>query len=392
MPIHNSDGWTAEDFIDLPSPTLVEEDPWDAPLIAESQELTASGKLDVSDGSSLAASALDGKQSHSQLALDIDGLDSGDTPLDSSSGLEVETPPLDSDFPDAWFQDDPVSEIDAESQDDPVPTAEFDPDLGDDLYGPVEEINLTDVDIRLDQFLARLSLSNDQTTIVRAHLESFSQARLSNWLPWLNSKVWTPQMLTSFVQFHSHWETMPDWWESRRRSWQYEWKIRESPMSNILSRDDAYEIVRYRIGCPAQDVIDDLWFDEWDYYSMWRHGFWSFAKFAKFRATLNQGEDWRGLVEWADLDEELERDSFRRYDAEVAQQYIVGKIPLREDGAIRYSYVSCLPRWYSIQDWHPEDEWHDNLGWPMQVADLTESRITDGGPQGSIWPIGGRNV
>ena len=163
---------------------------------------------------------------------------------------------------------------------------------------------------------------------------------------------------------------MPEWWESRWRGWRYEWRVSKPLLSNILSRDDAFEIVRCRIEYSPDEIVDGLWFEEWDYYSLWRHGFWSFAKFAKFRASLNPAEDWHRLVGWADLDEEIERDSLRRYDAEVARQYLAGEIPLLEDGIIRHLYGSNLPRWYAIQDWYPADEWHDNLDWPTQVAEL----------------------
>ena len=382
-----------EDFIDLPSPSPVEEDPWDAVAKAKVRERPAYTK--TGDGLPSSVSASDGIQRHTQLTLGVDDLvedsESEDTQLIPPDD-EVGNSTLDVDIPDEWFKDDAESDIDLDLSDDPIPIAEFDPDLSEELYGPVEEINLTDVEIRLDQFLARLSLSNDQTIVVRTHLESFSRARLSNWLPWLNSKVWTSDMFTDFVRFHSHWEAMPEWWESRWHSLRYGWRVSTSPMSNILSRDDAYEIVRCRIGNLAQDVVDDLWFGEWDYYSMWRHGFWSFAKFARFRAALNPGEDWRSLVEWTDLDDDLEQTTIPSWDTEITRQSIDGKIPLWENDLCTYSYVSALPGWYVIQDWYQEDEWHDNLGWAVQEVGVSVPSGVEKRLVGSFWPIGGRNV
>ena len=292
MQVNSLGFWTDDDF-ELPAHTQIEEDPWDTTVVVEEPVPS------VEVGTELLS-------------------------IGASPAYEVENSLQGSDLPNDWSKDEPESESDATASDELDPTAEFDPELSESLYGQVEEINLTDVDIRLDHFLSRFTLSDEQSFIIRDHLTSFSQARLSNWLPWLNSKDWTPQMLTSFVQFHSHWETMPVWWESwwYRRS--YGWRVKLPPMANILSRDDAYQIVSRRINCAAQDIVDDDWFDEWNYYSMWRHGFWSFAKFAKFRAALNGGEEWFSLIEWADLDSDIET-MYQIRDMEIIRQSILEK-------------------------------------------------------------------
>ena len=359
MPIHDSVGWMAEDFIDPPAQNLMEEDPWDVPVLAESQELTAFDELEMEGEPASVTSALDRKQPHSRFTFDTADLDSDDIALDPPLGLEAEISLLDSEPPDDWFVYDTEPDLDSILLDEPVPTAEFNPELSEDLYGAVNEINLTEVNIRLDQFLAQLSLSDDQASIIRAHLETFSQSRLISWLPWLNSKEWTPRLLTSFVRFHRHWETMPEWWESWWHDWRCGWNINTSSAPNILSRDAAYEIVRYRINYSPHDMVVGLWFEEWDCYSMWRYGFESFAKFAMFRAAISPDDDWRSWVDWADSDDDIELDKAKSYNELAIQQYTDGKIPLWEDQLVR---VSSLPHWFAIQDWYPRDEWHDNLG------------------------------
>ena len=294
---------------------------------------------------------------------------SGDT-VTSRTSQAIETVEDESDLPAEWFHHYSDVELDAESPEEPIPTIEFDPELNEELYSEygfihtTEYIDLTyDAYIRLDSFLASVGLSEEQNNEVRQHLENFSRSRLSNWLPWLNSKLWTAQTLLMFVQFHNYWESNPEWWESRRYHRRYGWQPRGMPLSNILSRDDAYRIVHLRIDLHPEEMINPAWFEEWDYHSLWRHGFWSFASFAKFRSTLNDGEEWKSLILWRSAEEDVELDSWRDQTIDWAAGSPGDKFPTSEDAVPPYSHISSLPRWYDIQDWYPKSEWHDNLGW-----------------------------
>ncbi len=317
---------------------------------------------------------------------------------ESSTSQTIETLKDEADFPAEWFHDDPDVESDEESPEDPIPTAEFDPELSEELYQEsefihiAESIDLTyDAYLRLDLFLAGLGLSEEQDNDIREHLTKFSRSRLSNWLPWLDSKLWTAQTLLRFIQFHNCWESNPEWWESRWHHRKYGWQPRRMPLSNILSRDDAYRIVHLRIDLHPEEMIAPAWFEEWDYYSLWRHGFWSFASFAKFRSTLNDGEEWKNLISWSSVEEDIETEFWRDQTIDWTIGAAGGKFPTDEDTIPPYSHISSLPRWYDIQDWYLKSEWHDNLGWNIPGMETEESRIQPGGSQGPIWPFGGRN-
>ena len=270
---------------------------------------------------------------------------------------------------------------------------EFDPDLSDDLYVRAEIIDLSNVYIRLDIFLSGIGLSKDQDDQIRTHLRNFSTARLSNWLPWLNSKVWTGRTLLAFIQFHNHWENTPEWWESRWHHRIAGWEIRQPTMSNILSRDNAYQIVHQRIHLHPDEMIDPLWLEEWGYHSLWRYGFYSFATFAHFRARLNDYEEWESLIGWHSYYNDIQYDLWLRDDMDRIYRSANGRIPVREDDTPHpiHSFSSSVPRWYAIQDWYEEYEWHDNLGWALHSMETPTLYNLADSSQGPIWPIGGRN-
>ncbi len=301
------------------------------------------------------------------------------------------SPDDDLDIPSDWFEDELEASQDTEPPDLPVPAFEYDPNLSVDLYQGAEFIDLTDVDIRLDLFLASVGLSDDQGRQIRDHLKKFSRARLSNWLPWLVSKPWTGRTLLMFVQFHNRWEGVPERWESRWCFRTYGWQSAKSPMSNILSRDAAYRIVHQRINCHPEEMIDPMWFEEWDYHSLWRHGFLSFASFATFRSALNDGEEWKTLIFWQNAERDMESYFRRDHIMDSTLRSTDGGTPTPEDEVPPYSHTSSVPRWYHIQDWYPEHEWHDNLGWNIPSVGAAESSNASETSPGPVWPIGGRN-
>ena len=395
MQTDSADRWRAQDFIDEPTPNFDEEDPWDPVRILDRssppQKFTPKNSAAIAGRTpSVPDDREDNEQPHSVSAQDT-----------FPSYQVEETFPDEPDMPDGWFEDAPSvgsefegdSGVDLEEEplEEPIPTDEFDPDLSNELYQEPESIDLTDIDIRFDKFLASVGLSEYQDEQIRDHLKEFSKARLSNWLPWLASKIWTARTLLLFVQFHNNWEDNPEWWESRRYHWRRGWQPMELPISNILSRDNAYIIVHQRMRLPPDEMIDPLWFEEWDYHSLWKHGFWSFASFVKFRAALNDGEEWASLVKWQSADHDMEMDSWLPYIADQMPRSANDSIPVQEDCLPPYSHATTLPRWYDIQDWYPKHEWHDNLDWNIPSLEIDNPLALQESSQGPIWPIGGRN-
>ena len=362
MSTDNEGDWGTQDFVDDSAPISPENDPWDTLSISLSSASPAAsaprnGPPAVAPTSGVAAPGVEDTQSYSQ-----------DTAALSSVSLSNEDDEFD--VPLDWFDDGAEEEQQVEPPESPLPVLEYDPNLGEGLYQIAEFIDLTDVELRLDLFLARVDPSAEEDLQVRNHLKTFSNARLSNWLPWLASKVWTGRSLLLFVQFHIFWEGTLEWWESRWYFRRFGWQCMRSPMSNILTRDDVYRLVHRRRHIRPEEMIDPVWFEEWDYHSLWRHGFLSFASFASFRSELNEGEEWKSLVAWRSPEEDLELSFWQHQSMDWEGRQFTGNLPTAEDMVPTYSYSSSLPRWYVIQDWHPEREWHDNLGWNMPSQSL----------------------
>ena len=383
MSTDNEGDWDPRDFVDDSAPISPENDPWDTLSISLSSASRAAsaprnGPPTVAPTSGVAAPGVEDTQSHSQ-----------DTAALSSVSLSNEDDEFD--VPLDWFDDGTEEEQQVEPPESPLPVLEYDPNLGEGLYQIAEFIDLTDVELRLDLFLASVGPSAEEDLQVRNHLKTFGNARLSNWLPWLASKVWTGRTLLLFVQFHIFWEGTPEWWESRWYFRRFGWQCRRSPMSNILTRDDAYRLVHRRRHLRPEEMMDPVWFEEWDYHSLWRHGFFSFASFASFRSELNEGEEWKSLVAWRSPEEDLELSFWQDQSTDWTGRQFTGSLRTAEDMVPPYSYSSSLPRWYAIQDWHPEREWHDNLGWNMPSQSLADPNTSPGTSPGLMWPIGGRD-
>ena len=370
MQTDSADIWREQDFTDEPTPSFNEEDPWDPLRI-----LDRSPPLKKPTPPNAAAIAgqmppapddrKDNEQPHSVGAQDTPSLD------------RVEEPHSDEDdFPDYQFEDEPRVGLDEEPFEEPVPTDEFDYGLYDEsyqreeepleepipttdpdsglsskLYPEPESIVLTDIDIRFDKFLASIGLSEVQDEQIRDRLKDFSKARLSNWLNWFASKIWTGQTLLLFIQFYDYWEINSEWWESGWYHQKYGWQIGQS---NILSRDDAYYIVHCRVEFPPYEVIDPLWFKEWNRDSLWRYGFLSFASFAKFRAALDDDEEWKYMVELESVEDGMAADYW-------SDQSIRIGIPIGDSATSLCFHTTSVAHWYDIQDWYPKHEWHDNL-------------------------------
>ena len=385
MHSHNPDGWSDQDFIDQPEPIAIEDDPLDPlSLLRQRPSPTISTPLDsnpVIEQTPLIP-VVDQQREQRHLA---------DMPATPWSPHSIEGPDHKFGMSDGLMEDDLDTASEDYSLEEPIPTAEFDPGLRDEVYQGVEFIDLSDVDIRLDLFLSGVALSKEEDKQIRSHLNKFSKARLSNWLPWLTSKAWAGRTLLLFVKFHRFWECNSEWWESRWRFRTYGWQPSKSPMPNILSRDDAYGIVHRRINLHPEEMIDPVWFEEWDYHSLWRHGFLSFAKFAKFRSALNDGEEWKSLILWRSLEEDIQSDSWLDQGIDWTGQSARDGFPASEDVILPYSHTASLPHWYHMQDWYPKHEWHGNLGWNISSVETSESRDSPDASQGPVWPLGGRN-
>ena len=373
------DSWNTQDFIDHPASSPTEDDPWDPLAILErassSPDIVLLSSNSTNTQSPLYRVGEEGEEWTRSSEVQFTPY----APQPTEASLDEFDIPSDS--PEDDFVPDPEDGL----LDEPILTAEFDPDLTSELYGAFEPIDLADVDIRLDLFLSRVGLSEEQDGRVRNYFKTFSRARLSNWLPWLTSKIWTGRMLSLFVEFHAYWENNPEWWENRWYNRISGWRPRKPQTSNILRRDDAYWIVHRRAGFPPDEMISPLWFDEWDYHSLWRYGFWSFALFARFRAALDDDAEWESLIEW-ETEREKDVESYGR-----AVGSGDGWFSARENGIPTYSHATNLQYWYAVQDWYPKHEWHDNLGWSMSSAGTDILSNPSNSLRGPIWPIGGRD-
>lgn len=404
-----ADGWTAEDFADLsPSDSSVEDDPWsDPPKDAQRAVINsrpAGCQLPVSDADTtdnVGATAGDDSRQSILMTQAIhvsdmsDDYDESDSVEDDLSSYELEDTELEADleFPLDGF------EGDSESLDEPEPFAEYDSELADPLYEPVDEYEINGLELRLDQFMTSVRLSeSQQLEEIRSILSNFSSARLSNWLPWLESKEWNSHNLLLFLEFRELWDSNPDWWE------RWIWVRRLGPRTthtnaSVLNRDSTYDLIQHRLKCAPDEIIDLTWFDEWDYYAMWKHGFYSFAAFAMFRAQVKDDEDWKRLVTWNGYDGlsvewiyTAVEYQFRGGEAKYMIDQSLDRWHVWESEIPHRSYPSGPPDWFAIQDWYDAEEWHDSLGWISDGIELTHPNMSPQSMQGPYWPRGGRSV
>ena len=290
-------------------------------------------------------------------------------------------------------------EGDTEFLDEPEPFAEYDGELADPLYEPADERVVSGLEIRLDLFIASVQLpGSEQREVIRSILSNFSSTRLANWLPWLETKEWNDHDLLLYLEFRELWDSNPDWWE--RWTWVRRYGARTTHTNaSILNRDSTYDLLQHRLECEPDEVIDSTWFEEWDYYAMWKHGFYSFASFAIFRAQIEDYDDWKRLVTWNHYDG-LSVDWIH---TAVEYQFIGGEAKYMADQSSSRLHVweaelphrafpSGPPAWFAVQDWYESEEWHDNLGWTATAIELTDPNLSPQSAQGSLWPTGGRDV
>ena len=180
--------------------------------------------------------------------------------------------------------------------DDPEPEGEFIGGLSRELHSPDDGIHDLLLALELDKFLAYVGEMTDcQRYRIEETLMSFSAARRANWLRWMKLKEWTGKSLLLFLRFYDLWNKTPTWWECVYFSaWSGVWEPRYSRAA--LSRENCYDLASLRFGYRVDAIIDESWFEDWDGFGLWKHGFNSFASFAVFRAGVSPGEDWKRLV------------------------------------------------------------------------------------------------
>lgn len=180
--------------------------------------------------------------------------------------------------------------------DEPEPEGEFIGGLSQELHIPDGGIHNLRQTLELDEFLAYVGEMTDcQRYRIEETLLSFSAPRRANWLRWMKLKEWTGKSLLLFLQFYDLWNETPMWWEYLYFSTSSDaWELHYN--SATLSREKCYNLALLRLGYRVDAIIDESWFEDWDDFGLWRHGFNSFASFAVFRAGVSPGEDWKRLV------------------------------------------------------------------------------------------------
>ena len=232
--------------------------------------------------------------------------------------------------------------------DDAALFAEYDSDLRQPAYDLATN-PLDHRELKLDRFLAGLpDASSRQREEIAGILREFSPARLRKWLPWLEKQQWTGDSLTLLLEFHEQWMTTPEWWEC---SW---WDSRLTcwvpySTSSTLSRSGLLYLVQRRLNFPPSGVIDDIWLMEWRKRRLWERGFYTFASFALFRASIADEEDWVARLPPSEI----------RKTVSDASAWDLFERPTTVSG--HYDPTN-LSEWFAMHDWYDSREWNDGLG------------------------------
>ena len=363
-------GWRIEDFLDADEFSLAEEDPWaDIPSDSDESESVGSSPTAADSGNSSRSEEIRPNQPD---LLDVE--------LDLSIG-EFEEPETDEDAA-ALFGG--IDDLDEPVWDEPEPFAEYDSELSEDLYIPDDDISDRSRKIKIDEFVAGVSdLTPAQQGQVTELLETLSLGRLSSWLPWLRGKDWTGHSLLLFLEFRLiQWEENSEWWDSsfwnaRLDHW---WAYSNS---STLSLDGTFTLVQSRLHCSPDEIVDELWFKDWDDYAVWKRDFPSFAAFAIFRAGLLDGENWLELLTWyADFAPVEGTRSSAIYQSYNPRDFDLPSIPIgdsyrfwEDHSPFRNSNGTLL--WFAVQDWYDPSEWHDNLDWACGWQDGENPYLPD---------------
>ena len=188
--------------------------------------------------------------------------------------------------------------------DEPEPLAEFDSELGEPLY-EIDDSTFGDLtrELRIDQLIGFIhEASDEQRTQIGELLGEFNNRKLRRWVGWLQDKEWTGKNLLMFLEFFNHWHQNSQWWEC----WYWDKRLGWIPGFSryVLTREEAYQWIQQ---CPhgnPNEIIDESWFNDWESFELWKHGFNSFVSFVRFRFSLDDRMNWRRYLELDDVDED----------------------------------------------------------------------------------------
>ncbi len=371
--------WEAEDFIDADSPDMLEDDPWSDTKPDHSHPSIANSAPAATGHIVERQLPLPALSAHSE-TVDVNGRSAYNpncSPIHENltcgnEGVEL----TDAVFwgNEAELSDELVEDDFEEYLEEPEPTAEFNNERHVPLYdiGDIDENVGLPLKLAIDEFLVGVSdLTDKERSRIIKELIELSPRSLADWLRWLRNKRWTRASLVLYFDFRSVWKSTPHWWETKYVYWKWSQQIQRTYLNrSVMSRDAGYELVQRRLHCHAADVIDEAWFDVWDYLTLWKRGFRRFIDFALLRARLNDGEDWeRFLTEDLQdgVDYTYERSPFVRYGNikfQPISDFWAGRIPVWEDCDSYRTTSLGQPLWFATQDWYDPTDWHDNLGWP----------------------------
>ncbi len=363
--LNHSAGWTAEDLAEPPGPKRAEDDPWEMPSAAAETASDSSASSPPAKEEAALPTPDEPSEIDSVDGVDVDEEDAdywddvqfGDVePHDRATLVELsallmwDTVQFNGAGP-ASHEAIAETEVDGSYLLGTLPLAEYDGELGQPLYELDYDIPDLPGAVQVDQWVASIDEISDAEARETAELlRDFSRQRLRRWLPWLRGQQWSGQSLLRFLQFRAYWDENPELWEAsfwdaRIRCWQPTWSRYN------LSRDNQFDLVRQRMDCPAAEIINKAWLDDWQTFALWGQGYESFADFALFRAGLADSEDWRSYV-----------DRFQYGDsAESSQESedVRSDDPLKAQLHHKFRQVF----WFDEQDWYDPVEWHDGLGW-----------------------------
>ena len=203
--------------------------------------------------------------------------------------------------------------------------------------------------LEVDRWLAEVkNITGEEREEARRRIMGLRPSRFGTWLPWLRERYWNGDRLLAFLRFQAYWDSNWQLWEIRRFSGYGEWRTLHS--RNSMSREDALKLATSRIAYAPNLMIDPAWFNDWCEINgaiLDARLYYTFAKFALFRATMPHGEDW---TRWPEI---------------VSSAYGLAETPLSRSMSLPdlEGYVGGdMPEWFGQDGWYGANEWHDGQG------------------------------
>ena len=358
-------GWTAEDFADTSSQQIEDDDPWAVDTVRDAAVGNSSSSDIEVESDNVPAGWDDVAPTDTTRYRDLVESETGDSDRDEHDDIELFNSDTTAElaavleWDEAPGSGNEVAEaetlvytrVDGSFPSDPVPQAEYDSELRQPLY-ELQYDNLELLrEVKVNEWVASIDdVSNAQVQEITDILLGLSRPRLRSWLPWLRGQQWTGRLLLLFLQFRAYWDENPQFWESSFWDWKFAcWRPTWSAYA--LSRDSQFDLVQQRLDYAPAEIINRTWFDEWERFALWKHGYEAFADFALLRAGLTDRDDWRNYVDWSQsiflTENEPLFENARREDILTPQSH----------SKFRQTF------WFVSQDWYDPAEWHDGLGW-----------------------------